>query len=137
MKSAIGWAYCMTSSIDIVTVSCKGRPTLFGCRPVNISLPRVELLFNVEDVVIGDCTDCKEFDGPTSNGSNLVGDSIVLPPLTDPAKSDNVSGLEWNELIEEDVSSVMDGMKGVLSVVVGFCTSVKGRELPLAIIGEG
>lgn len=94
------------------------------------------MLFKEDAEGVTAWADCKEFDGPTSNGSNLVGDSIVLPPLTDPAKSDNVSGLEWNELIEEDVSSVMDGMKGVLSVVVGFWISVD-KEPPLVIIGDG
>jgi len=60
--------------------------------------------------------------GPTSKGSNLVGDSTVLPPLADPAPaiSDWVSGLEWNELIEDEVSSVMEGKKGVLSVEFEF-----------------
>lgn len=60
--------------------------------------------------------------GPTSNGSNLVGDSTVLPPLAEPAPaiSDWDSGLEWNELIEDEVSSVIDGKKGVLSVAFEF-----------------
>ena len=47
----------------------------------------------------------------TSKGSNLVGDS----PTVDTEVPSDISGLDWKEEMEEDVSSVIDGMKGVLS----------------------
>ena len=49
----------------------------------------------------------------TSSGSNFVGDS----PTVDPEREvpSDISGLDWKEEMEEDVSSVIDGMKGVLS----------------------
>ena len=50
----------------------------------------------------------------TSNGSNLVGDSPTVEPESE-VPSDIRSGLDWKEDMEEEVSSVIDGMKGVLS----------------------
>jgi len=49
----------------------------------------------------------------TSNGSNFVGDS----PTVDPEREvpSDISGLDWKEEMEEEVSSVIDGMNGVLS----------------------
>ena len=49
----------------------------------------------------------------TSSGSNLVGDSPTVEPERE-VPSD-ISGLDWKEEMEEEVSSVIDGMKGVLS----------------------
>ena len=50
---------------------------------------------------------------PTSRGSNLLGDSPSVLPLTE-AESD-ISVLEWKEEMEELVSSVMEEKKGILS----------------------
>ena len=50
----------------------------------------------------------------TSRGSNLVGDSPTVEPESE-VPSDMSSGLDWKEEMEEEVSSVIDGMKGVLS----------------------
>ena len=49
----------------------------------------------------------------TSSGSNFVGDS----PTVDPEREvpSDISGLDWKEEMEEEVSSVIDGMNGVLS----------------------
>ena len=89
----MGCAYCITSSIDMVTVSWRW-----------LSAPL--LMFSVlagstaRGVII-----------PTSRGSNLCGDSPTVPLLRDTAES------EWREDTELLVSSVMAGRKGVLSVV--------------------
>lgn len=48
-----------------------------------------------------------------SNGSNFVGDSPTMLPDSEAAS--DISVLEWNEEMEELVSSAMEGMKGVLS----------------------
>lgn len=93
---------------------------LLACLPLSMSLPRLLLFSELDTVVMGEGAGCKELEGPTSSGSNLVGDSIVLPPLTDPAMSDVASGFDWKELMEDEVSSVIEGMKGVLSGVVVF-----------------
>ena len=90
MKSAIGWAYCITSSIDMVTVSWRLWLT-----------PLVWRL--LEAVTGGGIT-------PTSRGSNLLGDSPSVLPLTE-AESD-ISVLEWNDEMEELVSSVMEERTG-------------------------
>jgi len=50
----------------------------------------------------------------TSSGSNLVGDSPTVEPESE-VPSDISSGLDWKEEMEEEVSSVIDGMNGVLS----------------------
>ena len=49
----------------------------------------------------------------TSSGSNLLGDSPTVEPERE-VPSD-ISGLDWKEEMEEEVSSVIDGMNGVLS----------------------
>ena len=51
----------------------------------------------------------------TSRGSNFVGDSPTVEPERE-VPSD-ISGFDWKEEMEEEVSSVMEGMKGVLSWV--------------------
>jgi hypothetical protein len=49
----------------------------------------------------------------TSRGSNLVGDSAAVEPERE-VPSD-ISGFDWKEEMEEEVSSVIEGMNGVLS----------------------
>jgi len=72
---------------------------------------------------------------PTSRGSNLLGDSPSVLPHTE-AESD-ISVLEWNEEMEELVSSVMEDRKGILS---GWLAGGEGplawklSELPLSTI---
>lgn len=51
---------------------------------------------------------------PTSKGSNLLGDSPIILPVAEAAS--DISGLDWKEDIEEQVSSVIDGRNGVLSI---------------------
>jgi len=42
----------------------------------------------------------------------LFGDSPIILPF---AEASDISGFDWKEEMEEDVSSVMEGRKGVLS----------------------
>ena len=90
----------MTSSIDMVTVSWRLEagwftPFIWG------------LLETVLDREAGGVIT------PTSRGSNLLGDSPRVLPHTE-AESD-ISVLEWNDEMEEFVSSVMAERKGILS----------------------
>lgn len=42
----------------------------------------------------------------------MFGDSPIILPF---AEASDISGFDWKEEMEEDVSSVMEGRKGVLS----------------------
>lgn len=95
----MGWAYCITSSMDMVTVSCR----LDGIIPLVCRGLMAVLTLETGGVRT-----------PTSRGSNLLGDSPSVLPLTE-AESD-ISVLEWNEEMEELVSSVMEERNGILSV---------------------
>ena len=95
----MGWAYCITSSIDIVTVSWRwlGRPLKLE---LDIFLNSVELMGT-------------DGSSPTSRGSYLLGDSPIVLLLSDTALSDN--SLEWNDETDELVSSVTDDKNRDLS----------------------
>ena len=109
----MGCAYCITSSIDMVTVSWRllSAPLLMLTTVLEVSTAR--------GVTI-----------PTSRGSNLTGDSPTVPLLRDTAES------ECREDTELLVSSVMAGMKGVLSGPGGLVVEEAGiLETPFTIRG--
>jgi len=91
--------------MDIVTVS-------WGWLNVRPLVGRETDTVGLETVVDG-MEVCCDVGRPTSNGSNLLGDSPIILPLAEAAS--DISGFDWKEEIEEQVSSVIDGRKGVLS----------------------
>ena len=84
MKSAIGWAYWITSSMDMVTVSC-------GWLNVRPLVGRETETVGLETVVEG-MEVCCDTGRPTSNGSNLLGDSPIILPLAEAAS--DISGFD-------------------------------------------
>ena len=90
----------MTSSIDMVTVSW--RLDSWWLTPLICGVLETVLALEAGGVIT-----------PTSRGSNLLGDSPRVLPHTE-AESD-ISVLEWNDEMEESVSSVMAERKGILS----------------------
>jgi len=84
VKSAIGWAYCITSSMDMVTVS-------WGWLKVSPLVGRETETVGRETGVKG-IDVCCDTGRPTSKGSNLLGDSPIILPLADAAS--DISGFD-------------------------------------------
>ena len=119
----MGWAYCITSSMDMVTVSCR-----WLLRPL-LNPELMELLLGSGALA---AAGWPEVSMPTSRGSNLWGDSPTVLLLRE-AESDS-SGLEWKEEREELVSSVMEDRKGALSEVTAAGVGPRDPEDPLSAV---